>query len=139
MNDPPRKDVHRSIRRLMTGGVKVIMITGDAEATAVAIAKNIGIPVTGTPGYLSVLRGDELDKMSADELSEAIGKTTVFARTTPDHKMKIIKAKANEVVGAEYPQDIKESVHEPYRFRCASRSQEILRTLRRDPGAVWVQ
>lgn len=92
MSDPPRKDVHRSIRRLMTGGVKVIMITGDAEATAIAIAKKIGIPVTGGPDHLSVLRGDELDKMSADELSEAIAKTTVFARTSPDHKMKIVTA-----------------------------------------------
>lgn len=92
MNDPPRKDVHRSIRRLMTGGVKVIMITGDAEATAVAIAKKIDIPVASGPGARSVLRGDELDRMTESELSEAIGKTTIFARTTPDHKMKIVKA-----------------------------------------------
>lgn len=93
MSDPPRKDVNRSIRRLMNGGVKVIMITGDAEATAVAIAKNLGMPINpASSASRSVLRGDELDRMSEQELSEAIGQTTIFARTSPDHKMKIIRA-----------------------------------------------
>lgn len=93
MNDPPRKDVHRSIRRLMNGGVKVIMITGDAETTAVAIAKNLGMPINpASSASRSVLRGDELDQMSEQELTEAIGKTTIFARTSPDHKLKIIRA-----------------------------------------------
>lgn len=93
MNDPPRKDVHRSIRRLMNGGVKVIMITGDAETTAVAIAKNLGIPINPASSVSrSVLRGDELDRMSEQELTEAIGKTTIFARTSPEHKLKIIRA-----------------------------------------------
>ncbi|KIW62864.1 hypothetical protein PV04_09756 [Phialophora macrospora] len=93
MNDPPRKDVNRSIRRLMNGGVKVIMITGDAETTAVAIAKNLGMPINpASSSSRSVLRGDELDRMSEQELSEAIAKTTIFARTSPDHKMKIVRA-----------------------------------------------
>ncbi|OQV08153.1 hypothetical protein CLAIMM_12467 [Cladophialophora immunda] len=93
MNDPPRKHVNRSIRRLMNGGVKVIMITGDAETTAVAIAKNLGMPVNEpSSGSRSVLRGDELDRMSEQELSEAIVRTNIFARTSPDHKMKIIRA-----------------------------------------------
>lgn len=93
MTDPPRKDVHRSIRRLMNGGVKVIMITGDAETTAVAIARNLGMPVNPAgSGSRSVLRGDELDRMSEQELSEAIVKTNIFARTSPDHKLKIIRA-----------------------------------------------
>lgn len=93
MNDPPRKDVHRSIKRLMNGGVKVIMITGDAETTAVAIAKKLGMPVNpASSASRSVLRGDELDRMSEQELSEAIVTTSIFARTSPDHKMKIIRA-----------------------------------------------
>jgi Ca2+-transporting ATPase len=93
MNDPPRKDVHKSIRRLMDGGVKVIMITGDAEATAVAIAKKLGMPINMTSASAkTVLRGDELDRMSDGELAEAIAKTTIFARTSPEHKMKIIRA-----------------------------------------------
>lgn len=92
MNDPPRKDVHKSIRRLMAGGVRVIMITGDAETTAVAIAKKLGIPVSNTPGARSVLGGDDLDRMSTAELAEAISSTSIFARTSPDHKMKIVRA-----------------------------------------------
>ncbi|ETN39159.1 uncharacterized protein HMPREF1541_05382 [Cyphellophora europaea CBS 101466] len=93
MSDPPRKDVHRSIRRLMMGGVKVIMITGDAETTAVAIARKLGMGIHSSGSDArSVLRGDELDKMSEHELSEAISSTTIFARTSPDHKMKIVRA-----------------------------------------------
>lgn len=93
MNDPPRKDVYKSICRLMTGGVKVIMITGDAETTALAIARKLGMPLSGSrPGYCPVLRGDELDRMSEEELAHAIAFTSIFARTSPDHKLKIIRA-----------------------------------------------
>lgn len=92
MNDPPRRDVHKSIRRLMSGGVRVIMITGDAETTAVAIAKKLGMPVIEAPGSRSVIRGDELDHMSTAELSQAIATTSIFARTSPDHKLKIVRA-----------------------------------------------
>lgn len=90
MNDPPRKGVSKSIQRLQRGGVKVIMITGDAEATAVAIAKNLGMILN--PAAREVLRGDEIDKMTDDELSESISRTNIFARTSPEHKMKIIRA-----------------------------------------------
>lgn len=92
MTDPPRKDVHRSIRRLMSGGVRVIMITGDAETTAVAIAKKLGMPINESAGARSVLRGDELDHMTTAELAQAISTTSIFARTSPDHKMKIVRA-----------------------------------------------
>ena len=93
MNDPPRKNVDKSIRRLMTGGVKVIMITGDAETTAVAIARRLGMPLSPSrAGYRPVLRGDELDQMSSEELADAMAGTSIFARTSPEHKMKIIRA-----------------------------------------------
>lgn len=97
MNDPPRKGVDKSIRRLMTGGVKVIMITGDAETTALAIARKLGMPLnppraSTAASHRPVLRGDELDRMSPEELASAISGTTIFARTSPDHKMKIIQA-----------------------------------------------
>ncbi|KAJ5484964.1 Calcium-transporting ATPase 1 [Penicillium diatomitis] len=92
MNDPPRKDVHKSIRRLMAGGVRVIMITGDAETTAVAIAKKLGMPISDSPTARPVLRGDEIDHMSTGELAQAIATTSIFARTSPDHKMKIVRA-----------------------------------------------
>ncbi|EME81458.1 uncharacterized protein MYCFIDRAFT_38601 [Pseudocercospora fijiensis CIRAD86] len=93
MSDPPRKGVDRSIRRLLAGGVKVIMITGDAEATAVAVAKKLGMPINlnsaiGSP----VIRGDQLDQMSEADLAEAMSRISIFARTSPEHKLKIISA-----------------------------------------------
>lgn len=98
MNDPPRKDVDKSIRRLINGGVKVIMITGDAETTALAISRKLGMPTTNfmrsnpTAAGGPVLRGDQLDRMSDQELAEAISGTSIFARTSPEHKLKIVKA-----------------------------------------------
>jgi len=92
MSDPPRKGVERSIRRLMAGGVKVIMITGDAETTAVAIGRKLGMPVATSSLGSSVLRGDQLDQMSDDDLQAAIATTTIFARTSPEHKLKIVRA-----------------------------------------------
>ncbi|KAH6660354.1 hypothetical protein BKA67DRAFT_598120 [Truncatella angustata] len=99
MSDPPRPGVARSIRKLMRGGVKVIMITGDADTTAVAIGKQLGMQIA-TPREHSanqvavrpVLRGDEVDAMTEDELAAAMQTTTIFARTNPDHKLKIIRA-----------------------------------------------
>ncbi|KAF2268617.1 calcium-transporting P-type ATPase-like protein [Lojkania enalia] len=93
MNDPPRKGVERSIRRLMAGKVKVIMITGDAETTAVAIGRKLGMPLSMNSSLgRSVLRGDELDQMSEEDLAQAIASTSIFARTSPEHKMKIVRA-----------------------------------------------
>jgi Ca2+-transporting ATPase len=93
MSDPPRKGVDRSIRRLMAGGVKVVMITGDAETTAVAIAKKLGMPVNMNSALGSpVLRGDQLDGMSDGDLQAAMNNVSIFARTSPEHKMKIIRA-----------------------------------------------
>lgn len=99
MSDPPRPGVSKSIRRLMRGGVKVIMITGDAETTAVAIANKLGMAVSTAREHTSnsvavrpVLSGHEIEEMSDEELTAAIQNTTIFARTSPDHKMKIIKA-----------------------------------------------
>lgn len=99
MSDPPRPGVARSIRRLMRGGVKVIMITGDAETTAVAIGKQLGMeiatPRAHGPGQVSVkpvLTGKDVDNLSEEDLAQAMHHTTIFARTTPDHKLKIIRA-----------------------------------------------
>lgn len=93
MNDPPRKGVDRSIRRLMAGGVKVIMITGDAETTAVAIGKKLGMPINMNSAIGSpVLRGDQIDRMSEEDLAQAMISTSIFARTSPEHKLKIVRA-----------------------------------------------
>lgn len=99
MSDPPRPSVGRSINRLMRGGVKVIMITGDAETTAVAIGKQLGMEIATArehgPGQVSVrpvLTGRDVDNLSDEDLGQAMQHTTIFARTNPDHKMKIIRA-----------------------------------------------
>lgn len=99
MSDPPRPGVGRSIRRLMRGRVKVIMITGDAESTALAIGRQLGMAIAAPSGHAAhqttvrpVLRGDEIDAMSDEELARAMDHTTIFARTNPDHKMRIVKA-----------------------------------------------
>jgi len=99
MSDPPRPGVGRSIRKLMRGRVKVIMITGDAETTAVAIGRQLGMAIAAPSEHgsnqvsvKSVLRGDEIDAMSEEDLARAMEHTNIFARTNPDHKMKIVKA-----------------------------------------------
>lgn len=93
MNDPPRKGVDKSILRLMAGGVKIIMITGDAETTAVAIGKNLGMPINMQSSLGSaVLKGEDIDQMTEDELTQAIATTSIFARTSPEHKLKIVRA-----------------------------------------------
>lgn len=97
MSDPPRKGVKSAIRRLMRGGVKVMMITGDSETTAVAIARKLGMPILpdshGHGGIVRpVLKGEDLDAMTDSQLAQAIATTTIFARTSPEHKMKIVRA-----------------------------------------------
>ncbi|KAJ0167826.1 Calcium-transporting ATPase 1 [Colletotrichum tanaceti] len=99
MSDPPRPGVGKAIRRLLRGGVRVVMITGDAETTAVAIGRQLGMPIAKSIEHASsqasvrpVLRGEDVDVMSEQELSQAIQHTTIFARTNPDHKLKIIRA-----------------------------------------------
>jgi P-type Ca2+ transporter type 2C len=99
ISDPPRPGVGNSIRRLMRGGVKVIMITGDAETTALAIGKQLGMNIaipsshgTSQATVKPVLTGDDVDNLSEMDLAQALDHTTIFARTNPDHKMKIIRA-----------------------------------------------
>ncbi|KAK8021563.1 calcium-transporting P-type ATPase [Apiospora arundinis] len=99
MSDPPRPGVARSIRRLMRGGVKVIMITGDSSTTALAIGRQLGMHIAtereasaGQAVIKPVLSGDEVDAMSEHELAMAMQTTTIFARTNPEHKLKIIQA-----------------------------------------------
>jgi P-type Ca2+ transporter type 2C len=99
MSDPPRPGVSRSIRKLMRGDVKVIMITGDAESTAVAIGQQLGMSIAiprehgvNQVSVKPVLTGKEIDAMSDEDLAQAMQNTTIFARTNPDHKMKIIRA-----------------------------------------------
>lgn len=89
MKDPPRPNVAHAVSMLMKGGVHVIMITGDSPSTATNIAKQIGIPFTNES---SIMTGDQLDCMNEESLSHAIHNVSIFARTTPEHKVTIVKA-----------------------------------------------
>jgi len=100
MYDPPRPGVKEAIAKLHAGGVKVIMITGDAEHTALAIAKELGLKVPGGRG--SCLTGAEMDTMTEREVGDRIARgVSVFARVTPRHKMVIVGAlqSRGDVVG----------------------------------------
>lgn len=90
MMDPPRPGVDSAIAQLHAGGIQVVMITGDAALTALAIARQLGIKVNS--GASGCLTGKDIDLLSQRQLVERIEGVTVFARTTPRHKMAIIEA-----------------------------------------------
>jgi calcium-translocating P-type ATPase len=85
MIDPPREEVMESIKKCKTAGIRVIMITGDHMHTANTIAKQLGIETKG------VLSGTEIEKMSDSELQVSLENVSVFARTSPEHKFRIVK------------------------------------------------
>ena len=91
MLDPPRKGVADAISLLQSGGVQVVMITGDAEETALSIARALGLRV-GTGSNSGCLTGQAIDRLSKQQLREMVGNVSVFARTTPKHKMAIVEA-----------------------------------------------
>ncbi|GFZ46784.1 Calcium-transporting ATPase 1 [Saitozyma sp. JCM 24511] len=99
MMDPPRRGVAHAVSSLHAAGVQVIMITGDAEQTALAIARELGLKVSPSsgdqdaiPGASSCMLGSQVDQLNERELMERVPGVTVYARTTPRHKMAIVKA-----------------------------------------------
>ncbi|MDN4594599.1 cation-translocating P-type ATPase [Polycladomyces subterraneus] len=96
MMDPPKPDVAESIDQARKLGVKTVMITGDHPMTAISIAKQIGIYSDET----SVITGRELDQIDDEELERRIPSISIFARVTPEHKLRIVTAyqKRGEVV-----------------------------------------
>ena len=88
MIDPPRTEVKDSITEAKNAGITPIMITGDHKNTAVAIAKELGIATDISQS----LTGAEIDELSDKEFSENISKYRVFARVSPEHKVKIVRA-----------------------------------------------
>uniref|UniRef100_A0A8C3LVF9 Calcium-transporting ATPase n=1 Tax=Chrysolophus pictus TaxID=9089 RepID=A0A8C3LVF9_CHRPC len=86
--DPPRAGVKEAVQVLVESGVSVKMITGDALETAVAIGQNIGL----CNGKLKAMSGEELDQVAESELSSTVKNISIFFRTSPKHKLKIIKA-----------------------------------------------
>ncbi|WP_026695711.1 cation-translocating P-type ATPase [Peribacillus kribbensis] len=86
MMDPPKADVEKSIRDAVRLGIKPVMITGDHPLTALAIAKQIGI----YDGKTKAVTGKELDGISNDELLRIIDDIAIYARVTPEHKLRIV-------------------------------------------------
>ena len=93
--DPPCYGVKTSLSECYSAGVRVIMITGDNGETAKGIAKKINLE-----NYEQVITGRELEKMSDEELFEAVKTVNIFARVYPNHKMRIVNAlqKDNKIV-----------------------------------------
>lgn len=86
--DPPRLEVPAAISKCRQAGVKVVMITGDHPETATAIAREIGL---WRPGD-RIVNGVELDNMSDQQLTAIVSNVSVYARTSPHHKLRIVKA-----------------------------------------------
>ncbi len=85
---PPRKEVFSSVRECRRAGIRPVMITGDHKTTAAAIAQEIGILRPGE----QVVSGAELDEMSDSQLAARISDISVFARVSPSHKLRIVRA-----------------------------------------------
>jgi Ca2+-transporting ATPase len=88
MIDPPREEAIKAVEVCRRVGIKPIMITGDHKLTAVAIAKELRIYSEGD----IVLTGEDLDKMTEGDLEKIVEKVTVYARVSPEHKLKIVRA-----------------------------------------------
>ena len=96
MIDPPREDVANAVASFKNAHVDTVMITGDHVDTALAIAKDLGIATEGS----QCMRGEELETLAEDELSERIEQIKVFARVSPEHKVRIVNAlkRKNKIV-----------------------------------------
>ena len=86
IEDPPREEVKEAIKTCNDAGISIKMITGDNKETAIEIASEIGLKKKG------ILTGEEIDKLTEDELSKNVNKVTIFARVRPEHKLRIVKA-----------------------------------------------
>jgi len=96
MIDPPRPEAKEAIIRCRSAGIKTVMITGDHKATAVAIAKELGF---FGPDSLAIT-GEELDKLTDAQLRAQVGRAVVYARVSPEHKLRVVRTLRgqNEVV-----------------------------------------
>ena len=88
MIDPPREEVYEAVREAKESGIKTVMITGDHKTTAAAIGKDIGIMEDGD----LALTGQELDNLTDEELDEKLEHISVYARVSPENKIRIVKA-----------------------------------------------
>lgn len=96
MIDPPREEAKKAVEKCKTAGIKTVMITGDHKITATAIAKKLGI----LEKEEEAITGIELEKMTDAELEKRVRQYSVYARVSPEHKVRIVKAwqKNGEIV-----------------------------------------
>ena len=91
MMDPPRPEVKEAVQTCKTAGIRPVMITGDHPLTAQSIARELGIADDGR-----AITGHELEELSIDELEALVETTAVYARVSPEHKLKIVQALQNK-------------------------------------------
>ena len=96
MIDPPREEAKKAVEKCKTAGIKTVMITGDHKITATAIAKKLGI----LENENEAITGAELEKMTDEQLEKNIRQYSVYARVSPEHKVRIVRAwqKNGEIV-----------------------------------------
>jgi Ca2+-transporting ATPase len=96
MIDPPREEVKKAIQDCKTASIRTVMITGDHKNTAVAIAKDLGFFQADSVA----LTGEELDKITDEQLAQLVQRGSVYARVSPEHKLRVVRAlrRQNEVV-----------------------------------------
>jgi Ca2+-transporting ATPase len=85
--DPPRKEAREAIAAARTAGIRPIMVTGDHPLTARAVAERVGLD-----GGARMLTGPDLDALPDEELAETVREVSIYARTTPEHKLRIVQA-----------------------------------------------
>jgi magnesium-transporting ATPase (P-type) len=86
MEDPPRPEVAEAVARCRSGGIRIVMITGDHGVTAATIGRRVGIV---TP-EVRIINGPDLEHLTDDQLIEALGTEVLFARATPDQKLRVV-------------------------------------------------
>jgi len=92
MIDPPRAEIKEAVAKCRTAGIRIFVITGDHGLTARAIAKQVGLAIDST----KIITGLDLNKMSEDELSEALKEEVIFARMTAENKMRVVNNLMNK-------------------------------------------
>ena len=92
MIDPPRPEVRDAVARCRTAGIRPVMITGDHPLTALHIARDLGIVSPDSSDDVPVITGQQLAQMSVEDLDDVVGDVSVYARVSPEHKVKIVEA-----------------------------------------------
>jgi Ca2+-transporting ATPase len=87
LEDPVRPEVPQAIAECHAAGIRVVMMTGDHPATAMSVARQVGLPVDG-----ETISGSELAGLSVDELAARLGRTHIFCRVLPDQKLRLVQA-----------------------------------------------